>query len=388
MNRYFGLPFLGLLILLALLSASAGWGREILVTAGDTLYIKVEGEQAMCKAYLVTEEGKITLPEVGEFKAAGQTLTQLKESLTKAIGDYVRNPQVTVDMPAAAQTREILVYGEVRRPGTVAIKGDFRLMDVLNAVGGVSDSADQAKAVIYEKGAVKGTSLELEALLKGDLSKNTVVHEGDTLFIPAKTQGTITIAGQIRNPGEHVAKTGMTVMDAIVQAGGFTPEADKKQVRISSKDKSPVVANLEEEPSANGVPAWQTITLQSGDSVWVPENKDAYFNVLGGVKNPGQYPIKKKIFITDAVTLAGGFVDRARTDHVKLARAAAAGAAVETKDINMARLFKGDISQNVEVHAGDTISVEVGREKRSAQDVIFKDILPLATTILYWGVLR
>ncbi len=221
--------FLCLSLAIALiLLAGAAWAKEVLVTPGDVIFVRVEDEMEMSKTYKVNEEGNITLPEAGDVKVAGLNLAQVKDTITKALSEYIKVPRVTVEMPNPTD-KEMLVSGEVMRPGSVPVRDGTKLMDVLTAVGNVTERADRTKAVIFRKDSAASIAVDLDGLLKGDINKNVAVQPGDTLYIPPKEQGTITVAGQVKQPGEKAYKTGMTIMEALVAAGSFTPEADRSQ---------------------------------------------------------------------------------------------------------------------------------------------------------------
>lgn len=382
-SRFYA-AYLFIFLLFGTLWSGSAWAKEATAAKGDSLQIQVEGETTISHVYTVDDKGCITLPEAGDVQVTGQTATQIKETVAKALSAYIKEPQVTVTLQEST-ANQVVVYGEVKRPGTIPVKDDTHLVDVIGSVEGLTVNADDKRAVLFHKDSDKAIQLDINSLLKGDMSKNISVVAGDTLYVPARMQETVSVTGQVKKPGEQPLTIGMNVMEAVQGAGGFNPEADQTQVRITKKNKTPILVNLQEEPTVNGIPAWQTIALEDGDTIWVPENKDNYFNILGGVKTPGQYPIKKKTNIMDAITLAGGLVDRANQNDIRVAHAAVAGQKDSSVKVNMKKLFSGDLSQNIEILPGDTISVDVTGEKKSPTDFILKEVLPLATTLYYLG---
>ncbi|MBN2314874.1 MAG: polysaccharide biosynthesis/export family protein [Sedimentisphaerales bacterium] len=90
--------------------------------------------------YVVTETGKISIPEVGVVQAAGLTEKQLEEQIKKIVSPSIlKTPSITV-MLVASQQRAFSVLGDgVQYPGRYSIpRYDFRLTDALATAGGSS----------------------------------------------------------------------------------------------------------------------------------------------------------------------------------------------------------------------------------------------------------
>ena len=125
---------------------------------------------------------------VDDLPALGKTPTTLARDIEKALGKYIRDPVVTVVVttfvgPASEQIR---VIGEATKPQILAFRRNMTLLDVMIAVGGLTDFADGNKATIYrvaEKG--QSYSVRVQDLVKrGDISANVDMRPGDILIIP------------------------------------------------------------------------------------------------------------------------------------------------------------------------------------------------------------
>ncbi|TKJ37436.1 MAG: hypothetical protein CEE38_08010 [Planctomycetes bacterium B3_Pla] len=93
--------------------------------------------------YLVTETGKISIPEVGIVQAAGLTETQLEEEIRKLLSpgnlDLLKKPSVTVALVNSEQRAFSILGDGVRFPSRYPIpRYDFRLADALATAGGAS----------------------------------------------------------------------------------------------------------------------------------------------------------------------------------------------------------------------------------------------------------
>jgi protein involved in polysaccharide export with SLBB domain len=110
--------------------------------SGDVVGISIfellqEGVQ-FTNSYVVTETGKISVPEVGVIQAAGLTETQLEDRIRKILTpNILKEPSVSVTL-VRSQQRAFSVIGDgVPLPGRYLIpRYDFRLTDALATAGG------------------------------------------------------------------------------------------------------------------------------------------------------------------------------------------------------------------------------------------------------------
>jgi protein involved in polysaccharide export with SLBB domain len=279
-----------------------------------------------------------------------------------------------------AARQHAAVYGQVRQPGAVDLKEGDRLLDVISRAGGLLANADKEKATLMRQGQPQAMLLDLDAIYKGDLGKNLELKDGDTLFVPERKQGTIKIMGEVMNsPTELGYQPELTLAEAISLAGSFKASADKQRVRIIHKDLHEQEVNLEDPL------AIQSTKLRDGDVVFVPNNEDSKFTILGGVNQPAKYPWKPGMTLTGAIAAAQGFKDIGKVNRSEIKVARASGPPVI---VDLDKYFKGDVTQNVQIQRGDTILVDVEKEhpphhRPSFGEAITGLLLPAATLFYY-----
>src|SRR6476659_3998173 len=100
------------------------------LVAGDKLRVEVYKDTQLSQALQVRPDGKITLPLLGDIAAAGKTPTELRDTLTAALREYITNPVVTV-IVVETTPGTVFVMGEVNRPGAQAINGPISILQVL-----------------------------------------------------------------------------------------------------------------------------------------------------------------------------------------------------------------------------------------------------------------
>ena len=136
----------------------------------------------------VRPDGKITTPLVDDLDALGKTPTELERDMEKALGKYIRDPVVTIIVTnfVGPATEQVRVIGEAAKPQIPPYKKDMTVLDVMIAVGGLTDFADGNGARIFRVAeGGKLYSVRLRDLVKrGDITANVRMQPGDILIIP------------------------------------------------------------------------------------------------------------------------------------------------------------------------------------------------------------
>lgn len=136
----------------------------------------------------VRPDGKITTPLIDDLDALGKTPTELERDMEKALGKYIRDPVVTVVVTnfVGPATEQVRVIGEAAKPQILPYKKDMTVLDVMIAVGGLTDFADGNGAHIFRVAdGGKLYSVRLRDLVKrGDITANVGMQPGDILIIP------------------------------------------------------------------------------------------------------------------------------------------------------------------------------------------------------------
>ena len=159
-----------------------------IVGPGDTLNISVWRNPELSSSVPVRPDGKVSTPLVDELVAQGKTPVQIARDVEKALAKLVRDPVVTVIVTSfvGPYSQQIRVVGEAAKPQFLPYKQKMSVMDVMIAVGGLTDFADGNKATIVR--AAEGNkrySVRLTDLVRrGDISANVEMLPGDVLIIP------------------------------------------------------------------------------------------------------------------------------------------------------------------------------------------------------------
>ena len=189
-------------MLAGLLSACAGMSSSLppapaaaatpdynyIIGPGDTLNIIVWRNPELSMSVPVRPDGKVTMPLVDELVAQGKTSTQISREVEKVLGNLVRDPVVTVIVTSfvGPYSEQIRVVGEAAKPQALPYKQKMTLLDVMIAVGGLTDFADGNGALITRASeGDKRYAVRIKDLIKrGDISANVEMKPGDVLIIP------------------------------------------------------------------------------------------------------------------------------------------------------------------------------------------------------------
>lgn len=155
---------------------------------GDNLNIVVWRNPELSMSVPVRPDGRITTPLVEDLPAMGKSARVLARDIEKALSNYIRDPVVTVVVTGfvGPYSEQIRVVGEAAKPQVLPYRQQMTLLDVMIAVGGMTDFADGNHATILRTSeGNKQYSVRLRDLLKrGDVSANVEVKPGDVLVIP------------------------------------------------------------------------------------------------------------------------------------------------------------------------------------------------------------
>jgi protein involved in polysaccharide export with SLBB domain len=361
-------------LLLALSSGAEEWNSGqggYRIGPNDVIRIQVFGEEDLSVESRVGGSGKLNYPLLGALQVEGQTLEDLQQELTKRLAaGYVRDPKVTVSI---VRHRNFYVSGEVKTPGGFPFEDGMTVQKAVTMAGGFSEkAAHNALTITRRSGSqeelvhaqLKTPLLPDDTLVVGQVQKFFVMgevnHPGaypheeqltankaislgggftekadqqglmvtrvtdagaqtlhvrpDDLILPSDILAVAThnakvyVTGEVKTPGSYAHKDGLSLQKALAMAGGLTEKGDLNQLRIVRG-----VNDREEQ-----VPVTLETPVLPEDTIVVPERQRFY--VTGEVKTPGRYFYEPGISLQKAISMAGGFTEKADKLELKVER--------------------------------------------------------------------
>jgi len=210
-------------------------GDQYVVGPSDTLAITVVDEIDLTRKYLVDTDGTITMPYVGRVQAAGLTVEALRARITGELKKgYLKDPQVLVGVEQY-KARSVLVTGAVRAPQRVTLTGlTMSLLEALTLAGSPTSSAANEVTVVRapKPGQKEPETITVDRrdLEVGRAGRDVVLEDGDIINVPEAKK--FYVSGAVRNTGQFVYESGMTVARALVLAGGLTDRGSDRRITI------------------------------------------------------------------------------------------------------------------------------------------------------------
>jgi polysaccharide export outer membrane protein len=157
---------------------------DYVIGAGDKLTIRVWKNAELSVEVPVRPDGKISVPLLDDVQAEGFTALELKELLTRDLGEYVSNPDVTVIVQGFG--KRIFMLGEVGRQGPIPLVTDLRVTDAISSAGGFAAFADKKNVRVIrrtENGEVE-YRFNYEAYMAGKApGTNLLLVPNDTILV-------------------------------------------------------------------------------------------------------------------------------------------------------------------------------------------------------------
>lgn len=231
--------------------------------------------------YLVSDEGTIQFPYVGDFKVQGLTASQAREALIKPLARYIKNPQITLRVQAY-RSQKIYIDGEVRNPGQHFItENPMSLAEALARAGVTTASADTSRVSIVRNN--RQFSADLPGLIQAGVNPSHIMlSSGDLLRVANRDETKVAVLGEIMRPGSLPMRNGrLSLADALAEAGGLNVNsADARQVYVirgAGLEEAPWVYHINTRSPAMLALADQ-FPLQAKDIVYVDTAPLALWN--------------------------------------------------------------------------------------------------------------
>lgn len=172
-------------------ASKEGPGEEYVIGPLDSLQIFVWRNPELSAKVQVRPDGRITTPLISDMPAVGKTPAMLADDLKIALGEYIKDPIVSVIVEnfSGTYSQQVRIIGATEKPASIPYRANMTLLDAMIAVGGLSEFAagNRARLIRYDKetGKQREYKVRLSDLLRnGDTSANVRLEPGDVLIIP------------------------------------------------------------------------------------------------------------------------------------------------------------------------------------------------------------
>jgi len=284
----------GLLLWFVLVPPPSFYAQEYVIGQDDILSIQFWQQPDLNTRVKVGQDGKIALPIIGSVTAAGLTPTQLGEKIVEKISIYNKGITQATVVVTGYGSKKIYLTGQVLAPGKYTFETIPNLWKAILEAGGPTEIAILSGVTIIRGEGEKPILVDLTKFLEtGDSSLLPPLRSGDTVYIPGISTGggstelggkRVYLYGEVARPGAYTIEKNLSLLAAIVMAGGPTPDAKLSEVTIVSQGiPYSRVAKVNLEEYTSGVPS--PFLLRPGDTIFVPRRSSFWRGFWGTTRD-------------------------------------------------------------------------------------------------------
>jgi len=286
----------------------------------DQIQVLIYGVQQYDGDLLVSAEGAISIPSVGQVKVAGLTIEAATQKLKTLLGNSVYpylktgGSKLSVTL-SKIRSIKITVVGS-NLPGNKTISSLATVFHALYVAGGPTEFGSFREIELIRNNKVIDTIDLYKFLLHGDQTHNVGLKDNDVIRIPPyKTR--VELQGQVKRPGIYEVLPGEHFADILADASGFTDTAYTASIKVLQRNDTE--RKLHDLLSAE----YTAYTPNSGDVFVASKILNRYRNrvkISGAVYRPDIYELSANLHVADLIRKADGLKEDAFTARGQILR--------------------------------------------------------------------
>lgn len=256
-----------------------------LIDTGDRLNLSVYNHEDLNASLMITPDGFIAVPFVGQIKVKELTIPQAVKAIEDGFEPYLKNFAVGLS-PIETPSQQATIGGTISSSGTYPVRDGVRISDIFAMAGSgrvqmfngqALDMSDYQNSILIRKGKILPVDFEA-AILRGDTLHNLTVHKGDYIYIASRTDAMISVIGAVTAPRYLTWNPKMRMTDAIANVGGLQPTYWKYAIIIRGGGANPTFYRVNLDEVLAGLK--KNPLLHTGDIVYVPMDGLSYYNIF------------------------------------------------------------------------------------------------------------
>ena len=159
---------------------------EFILGPSDEIEIKVFRHDELNKKTRIPPDGNITLYLIGDIKATGVSINQLRNDIREKYLNYLVKPEISVDI-VSLNGQKIFILGEVKLPGVYQIDPPTSMLEAISKAGGFTLDGKSSNVVLIRGGPKKPVAKMFDlkkSLEKGEFGQNVALQTGDVVYVP------------------------------------------------------------------------------------------------------------------------------------------------------------------------------------------------------------
>src|SRR5580658_8143183 len=329
------------------------------LTSGTLRHVDVERVQAHESRTML----RLDIPENNNQESVAKAL----EDFAVQDGDKIK---ISPILPYADKT--VYLEGHVFRPGKYAFRDGMLITDLIKSYNDLLPEPSKVHAEIVRLNPPDYTPQVIAFNLDDALNAKqqpVALKAFDTVRVFSRFDfedpPIITVAGEVRDPGDHLTNGATRVREAVYLAGGLTPDASTDSVQIFRRtgDNKLTVLSVNLKRAMAGDDK-DNLALEPKDRLIIHRNLSKVdpptVTIAGEVGRPGKYPLGQEMTAAQLVRTAGGFKRGAYTESADLTRydvEGAVGVVGEHETIQIGRAMEGEPDTDMRLHDGDVLTI-------------------------------
>ena len=254
---------------------------EYILGPGDVLEITLREVELTTELATVRPDSNISFGLVENVRAGGKTLAELDQDLTAAVGSFIKNPKIDVQV-SQYNSKIVSLLGAIESistseqqtgQGQYPLTKKTTVLDLILQAGGTTQDAQLNKVQLIRRGETY--TLNLQTALSGDQSHNVILQAEDIIRVLGSGQlnKRVVVVGEVLNGGVYLLTEDATLLDAMGRAGGMAPMALRDDVRVirSTRAGAKMFA-VNFDRITNDLDLRQNVVLENNDIVFVPRS--------------------------------------------------------------------------------------------------------------------
>ena len=218
----------------------AGWQERLTLGAGDQVNLAVYGHKEMTRTDVaIGPDGRLSYLQVQGIPAAGLTIDELRDVLSRELSAYYRNARVIVT-PSSFRSKKYFLMGTVIDRGAFPLDRPMTIIEAIARARGIAtglleqntvEIADLPRAFLIRN--QKRVPVDFVRLFRhGDLSQNIQIEPGDYIYFPSSVLNEVYVLGSVMSPGTVGVTDQSSLVGILTTRGGFTLKAYRQKVLV------------------------------------------------------------------------------------------------------------------------------------------------------------
>lgn len=160
------------------------------IVTGDLLSINIYPATEFSRDVVVSPDGSIDLPLIGNIKVSNFTVSEAEKILTERLSKYISNPKVTISIKMFSSYK-VAIIGGIQRSGYYQYWENMNILELIAQAGGLAEYADTKNIKVYrkvrdQKGNLRDLviNVSIDDFFKTKPENVLTLEPGDIVYIP------------------------------------------------------------------------------------------------------------------------------------------------------------------------------------------------------------